>query len=215
MTVSTRTPARITPRCSMSAACCLSRRASLPRRPATALLEWLSAFGPVDVVAIESTGSYAAGLVRYLGEQQVRVLEVNQPPAHARRRRDKSDPIDAEMPARLALAGNATTIPKQTDGIIESIRQLRIARESAVKARSAAIAAATELIITVPQQLRDRLSCRKTLRGKATLCVRPRPSPRELHSPSQAARFALRSIARRIESLDREIATLDRPERCT
>ena len=43
------------------------------------------------------------------------------------------------MAARLALAGNATTIPKQTDGIVESIRLVRVTRASAVKARSAAM----------------------------------------------------------------------------
>ena len=61
------------------------------------------------------------------------VVEVNQPHAHTRRRRGKSDPIDAEMAARLALAGKATTVPKQTDGIVESIRLLRVARASAVR----------------------------------------------------------------------------------
>ena len=55
--------------------------------------------------------------MRYLREHDIGVLEVNQPHAHTRRRRGKSDPIDAEMAARLALAGKATTIPKQTDGI--------------------------------------------------------------------------------------------------
>jgi transposase len=63
------------------------------------LLEWLMGFGELDVVAVESTGSYAAALVRFLCEHGVRVVEVNQPHAHARRRVGKSDPIDAEMAA--------------------------------------------------------------------------------------------------------------------
>jgi transposase len=102
------------------------------------LLEWLSGFGEIDVVAVESTGSYAAALVRYLREHDVRVIEVNQPHAHTRRRVGKSDPIDAEMAARLFLAGKAKAVPKHTDGIVESIRLLRAARHSAVKSRSAA-----------------------------------------------------------------------------
>jgi transposase len=69
------------------------------------LLGWLSGLGEIDVVAVESTGSYAAGLVRYLRECEVRVVEVNQSHAHTRRRVGKSDPIDAEMAARLFLAG--------------------------------------------------------------------------------------------------------------
>src|SRR5207302_3210850 len=113
---------------------------------------------------------------------------------------------DAEMAARLALAGKATTVPKQTDGIVESIRQLRVARDSAVKSRSAALLQLDGLIITAPQELRDQLSDRKTLRGKVSLCRRLRPSIDDLRSPSQAAKLALRSIARRIAALDNEIA---------
>jgi len=69
------------------------------------LLGWLSSFGIIDTVAVESTGSYAAALVRYLREHEIQVVEVNQPHAHTRRRVGKSDPIDAEMAARLFLAG--------------------------------------------------------------------------------------------------------------
>ena len=174
-----------------------------------ALLSWLRAFGELDVIAVESTGSYAAGLVRYLRGRGVRVVEVNQPHAHTRRRRGKSDPIDAELAARLALAGKATTVPKQTD-IVESIRQLRVARESAVKSRSAAMVQLRDLIVTAPQELREQLACRHTIRGKAALCRRLRPSTGELRRPMQAAKFALRSIAQRIDALDDEIAMLDR-----
>ena len=174
------------------------------------LLDWLQGFGNIEAVAIESTGSYAAALVRYLREHDVRVVEVNQPHAHNRRRVGKSDPIDAEMAARLFLAGKAKAVPKQTDGIVESIRLLRVARNSAVKSRSAALIQLRDIIITAPQELRDQLSHRKTLRGKATVCARFRPSLSELRSPSQAAKFALRSLAQRIESLDREITALDR-----
>ena len=174
------------------------------------LLDWLSSFGEIDVIAIESTGSYAAALVRYLREHDVAVVEVNQPHAHNRRRVGKSDPIDAEMAARLFQAGKAKSVPKQTDGIVESIRLLRVARESAVKSRSAALVQIRDLLITAPQELRDQLSDRKTLRGKVTVCARLRPSGRDLRSPFQAAKFALRSTAQRIEALDQEIVALDR-----
>ena len=174
------------------------------------LLDWLSGHGEIDVVAVESTGSYAAALVRYLRQHGVRVVEVNQPHAHTRRRVGKSDPIDAEMAARLFQAGKAKAVPKQTDGIVESIRLLRVARHSAVKSRSAALVQVRDLIITAPQELRDQLCCRKTLRGKVTVCARFRPSGRELRSPSQAAKFALRSTAQRVQALDQEIGALDR-----
>jgi transposase len=175
------------------------------------LLTWLQCFGSVTAIGIESTGSYAAGLVRYLRSCGIQVVEVNRPHAHTRRRRGKSDPIDAEMAARAVFAGDATAIPKVTDGIVESIRQLRIARDSAVKARSAALCQLVDLIVTAPDELREQLSIRKTTRGKATLCARLRPDRTRLHEPAQAAKLALRSVARRIEQLDAEITELDRP----
>lgn len=174
------------------------------------LLDWLMRFGKIEVIAVESTGSYAAALVRYLREHEIAVVEVNQPHAHARRRVGKSDPIDAEMAARLFQAGKAKAVPKQTNGVVESIRLLRVARDSAVKSRSAALVQVRDLIITAPQELRDQLSDRKTLRGKAAVCARFRLSGRDLRSPSQAAKFALRSTAQRIAALDLEITALDR-----
>ncbi len=51
--------------------------------------------GEIDAIAVESTGCYAASLVRYLREHDIRVVEVNQAHAHTRRRVGKSDPIDA------------------------------------------------------------------------------------------------------------------------
>jgi transposase len=154
------------------------------------LLDWLRGFGEVDVVAVESTGSYAAALVRYLRERDIQVVEVNQSHAHTRRRVGKS-PIDAELAARLFLAGKAKAVPKQTDGIVESIRLLRAARHSAVKSRSAAMVQLRDLIITAPQELRDQLSCRKTIRGKAALCRRLRPTTGELRLPGQAAKVGV------------------------
>ena len=83
------------------------------------LLAWLESFGQVELVGVESTGSYAAGLVRLLAARGIDVVEVNQPHAHTQRRRGKSDPLDAEAAARKALAAEATAIPKHTSGIFE------------------------------------------------------------------------------------------------
>ena len=150
------------------------------------------------------------GVGAYARSQAVRVLEVNEPHPHTRRRLGKSDPLDAELAARAALSGKAAAIPKQTDGIVESIRQLRVARRGAVKARSAALAQLGDLLVTAPEPLRRQLSEPKTLRGTASRCRRLRPALSELEQPAQAARFALRSLARRIGLLDEEIAALDR-----
>jgi transposase len=174
------------------------------------LLSWVQRFGSIVALGVESTGSYAAGLVRHLRAHGLEVLEVNQPHPHARRRRGKSDPIDAELAARHVLAASSVAIAKDTSGIVEAIRQLRVARDGAVKARSAALNALTGLIVTAPEELRRQLLIRKTTRGRATLCARLRPDQARLHEPVHAAKAALRSLARRVIELDTEIATLGR-----
>ncbi len=173
------------------------------------LLAWLGSFGEVERVGVESTGSYAAGLTRHLLGEGVAVVEVNQSHPHTRRRRGKTDAIDAELAARHVLAHHKQVLPKQTTGIVESIRQLRLARESAVKSRSAAILQLGDLILTAPSELREQLAAAKTLKGKAGLCRRLRPDQGRLQDPVNAAKLALRSLARRIALLDGEIAELD------
>jgi transposase len=173
-----------------------------------ALLEWLMAFGPIVAAGVESTGSYGAGLARHLTNSKVRVIEINQPHAHTRARRGKSDPIDAEAAARKVLSGQATGAAKDTSGVVEAIRELTVARDGAVKARTAALGQLGDLVVTAPAALREQLACRKTLEGKATLCARLRPSTAVDH-PTRAAKLALRSVARRIHALGEEIAELD------
>lgn len=172
------------------------------------LQAWLDQFGPILAVGVESTGSYGAGLTRSLLAAGVQVIEVNQPHRHTRRRRGKSDPIDAEAAARKVLAGEATALPKDSTGPVESIRQLRIVRDSAVRARSAALAQLGELIVTVPAELREQLT-RKTLRGQAGLCRTLQPDRDRLRDPTEAGKLALRSLAERIQVLDQEITALD------
>jgi transposase len=173
------------------------------------LLSWVRRFGPLAAIGVESTGSYAAGLVRHLRAQGLEVLEVNQPHPHTRRRRGKSDPIDAELAARHVLAASSIVIAKDTSGIVEAIRQLRVARDGAVKARTAALNALGGLIVAAPEELRRQLLVRKTTRGRATLCARLRPDQARLQEPLHAAKAALRSLARRVIDLDAEIELLD------
>ena len=173
------------------------------------LADWLEGHGELVCVGVESTGSYAAGLVRALETRGVAIVEVNQPHPHARARRGKSDPLDAELAARAALAGTATATPKTTTGVVEAIRQLSVARDGAMKARTAALGQIDDLVLTAPAQLRERLSCRRTLRGKATLCARLRPDLECIDTPREAAKLALRGLAQRVISLEAEIAALD------
>jgi transposase len=85
-----------------------------------------------------------------------------------------------------------------------------VARAGALKARTAALQQLDDLIITAPEQLRATLRRRRTLKARAALCLRLRPNELRLHEPVEAAKLALRSLARRVERLDEEIRELDR-----
>jgi transposase len=101
-------------------------------------LEWLGGFGELVAVGVEGCGSWGAGLSRSLAARGVRVVEVNRPNRQNRRRRGKSDTVDAEAAARAVLAGDATVTPKTGTGPVEALRQLRVVRAGAMKARTAA-----------------------------------------------------------------------------
>jgi transposase len=76
------------------------------------LLAWAQPLGEVEAFGVEGTGCYGAGLARFLTAHDQVVLEVNRPDRAARRRRGKSDPVDAEAGARAVLAGQATATPR-------------------------------------------------------------------------------------------------------
>ena len=171
---------------------------------------WLASLGQIAAVGVESTGSYGAALTRSLVDRGCGVIEVNQPHPHLRSRRGKNDAIDAEAAARKVLSGEATAAATDTTGIVESIRQLSVTRNSAVKARSAALCQLGDLLVTAPAVLRAQLDTRRTLEGKAAVCARLRPDTDRLADPAQAAKAALRSLGRRIAQLGSEAAELER-----
>ncbi len=98
--------------------------ASLPTTAAgyRQMLVWASGFGVLRRVGVECTGSYGAALTRHLRAAHVEVVEVNQPDKASRRRRGKTDAIDAEAAARAVLSGQATARAKISDGPVEMIR---------------------------------------------------------------------------------------------
>jgi len=111
----------------------------------------------VEAFGVEGTGCYGAALARFLSAQGRVVFEVNRPDRQARRRRGKSDPVDAEAAARAVLAGQATAIPTSGDQLVEMVRCLRVARATAVKSRSQAANALRALLVTAPAELREQL----------------------------------------------------------
>jgi transposase len=89
------------------------------------LATWLAGFGALEAVGVEGTGSWGAGLARSLAAAGIRVVEVDRPSRQTRRRRGKSDTIDAEEAARAVIAGRASAVPKDRTGPVEPIRLLR------------------------------------------------------------------------------------------
>jgi transposase len=170
-----------------------------------ALLSWAQRLGQVDAWGIEGTGSFGAGLTRFLrGHDQV-VVEVNRPNRQLRRRRGKSDPIDAEAAAR-AVQAREGSVPKAGDGQVEMIRSLRVARASAVKARTQAVNALKGLLVTAPAELRQQLRGLSTVRlVHTTAALEPGP----VTTPLAAAMLGLGTLARRYQALSAEIAALE------
>ena len=171
------------------------------------LLHWAEGFGPVGCAGVEGTGSYGAGLARYLKAAGISVMEVERPKRRHLRRNGKSDPIDAEAAARAVLADDTAGEPKSGDGQAEMIRTLRSARQSAVKARTQAANQLQALLVTAPENLRHRLRKLPT-KNLVDTCARLRPgaAPSDVQT---ATKFALRSVAWRYQQLSEEIAQLD------
>jgi transposase len=171
------------------------------------LLTWMRSHGTLTAVGVEGTGSYGAELARVLTAAGVTVVEVNRPDRATRRQQGKSDPIDAYAAARAVAAGRATGIPKSRDGLVEATRVLRVARRSAVKARTQAINQIRNLLVTAPAELREHVTGTHRADLVATL-ARLRPGT-DLSDPLTATKAALRRLARRHQTLDAEIAELD------
>jgi transposase len=121
------------------------------------LVGWAQAYGTISRVGVEGAGAYGAGLTRYLRAAGHQVVEVNRPNRQTRRRKGKSDSVDVAAAAWAASCGEASGIPKARDGRVEAICALRVARRSAIKARTQAANQLGGLIISAPNVLRAEL----------------------------------------------------------
>ena len=168
---------------------------------------WARSFGTVQAFGVEGTGSYGAGLSRFLRERGHSVLEVDRPDRQLRRRKGKSDPLDAEAAARAVLGGHAAGLPKSGTGAAEMIRHLKAARDTALKARTQAMVTLKALIVAAPAALRERL---ERLGGRMALVRHLAASqPGPLTSTTASAKAGLRALARRWLVLDEEIRAHD------
>ncbi len=130
--------------------------------------------------------------------------EVNRPPRKGERRLSgKSDTIDAEHAARQVLTGARLATPKTADGSIESLRLLKVARDTAVKARTAAMITLKATLVTAADDLRaelEPLTDHKLIQACAAL-----DSAADPVDPDAAMRHVLSSLARRWLQLHEEI----------
>nr|WP_328825900.1 transposase [Streptomyces ureilyticus] len=166
------------------------------------LLAWACSFGALRRAGEECTGSYGAALARFLSREKTQVVEVNQPDRAMRRKRGKTDAVDAEAAARAVLSGHADVTPKTGEGPAADMRVLRLAKESAVKARTQAKNQLKAVLLGVDPTLREALS---KLSNAALIaeCA-------DLPYAGDAAVFTLRLLARRIQQLTAEVKELAR-----
>ena len=155
--------------------------------------------------AVEGTGSYGAGLTRFLTGRGERVFEVGRLPKQ-RRGSGKTDALDAVRAARSVLAQERPATPR-SNGEREALRALMAAREGAVNAKRAGLCQLRDLLVTTPEPLRAELRPLTQARLLARLAA-TRPQSRQ-DPELRGALLALRSVARRIKQLiaeERELA---------
>jgi transposase len=155
--------------------------------------------------AVEGTGSYGAGLTRFLSGSGEQVFEVGR----LRRQRGsggKTDALDAVRAARSVLAQKRPATPR-TNGEREALRALMAAREGAANAKRAGLCQLRGLLITTPEPLRAELRLLTRARLLARLASM-RPEQRQ-DPELRGILLALRSLARRVQQLtveERELA---------
>ena len=120
------------------------------------MLAWMRSFGDLQRVGVECSGSYGAGLLRYMQAAGVEILEVTTPDKLDRRRRGKNDEFDAESAAHAAFAKRHTVTPRTRDGMVESLRVLRVCRKTAVQARRIALQMIQMTIVCAPDKIEIR-----------------------------------------------------------
>lgn len=172
------------------------------------MLAWMRGFGAVDRVGVECTGTYGAGLLRYLQHAEVSVLEVTAPDKMVRRKRGKDDTLDAANAAHAAFARQRTVTPKTRDGMVEALRVLKVCRKTAIQARRVALQMIQTQIVSAPEDLRSQLRSMTRMRLIRTLASW-RPDLSGYRDVTTAYRIALKALARRYLELHDEIADHD------
>jgi transposase len=171
------------------------------------LLGWLAEFGTVVRVGVEGTGSYGASLARYLRRAGVEVVEVDRPNRQERRRKGKTDIVDAIQAAHAAQGDRQLGQAKHRDGSVEAIRALMVAKRSARSTKVKALNQIRHLGFTAPEEIRRCLQgASRELIAKQAAALRPTAHGDQVVF---ATKTALRSLGRRVLALDAEKRALD------
>ncbi|MFF0793726.1 IS110 family transposase [Streptomyces spiralis] len=176
------------------------------------LLKWSRKSGSVRRAGVEGTGSYGASLTRYLLAQGVDVFDVNWMDRADRRRRGKSDPLDAQNAARAVLSGRACARAKAGDGPVQIARMYKLTKASAVKARTQTINQLKAVLVPAHPALREELAELGNAELSRTCARFTDASIREevgAESVLQATRITLGLLASRIGQLSEQIRDVE------
>lgn len=165
------------------------------------LVSLADAHGPCRAWAIEGTGSYGAGLTRYLESAGEQVIELDRPRRGHRRDGAKNDSIDAVRAAREVLGREKLASPR-AGGERAALAAVLAARRSAVQAATDAQLQLLSLVMTAPEVLAAkfrRLSTTAVIARAARLRIDPIGD-----AETTKTALVLRSLARRILALQTE-----------
>jgi transposase len=157
---------------------------------------------------VEGTGSYGAGLARFLRACEVEIVEVDRPNRQARHRHGKSDPLDAVAAARAALSGAATGWAKHRDGPVEAMRVPVVARRSARRQRTASLVQMRQLCFCAPEPIRVRFAG-LTVFQLVNQAAAVRSRSRGPVDVDYITLLTLRTLARRVLGLAHELDWVD------
>jgi transposase len=158
------------------------------------------------VWAVEGTGSYGAGLARFLADHGETVVEISRVPRTQRRDAGKDDTLDAIRAARAGLTAETLAAPR-SGGRREALRLLLAARRSAVDVRRHALTQLRSVIVTAPEPLRAQLRDlpESRLLDRCSRLRRRHTSPAQEHT----LRLVLQTLARRVHAATLEARQLE------
>jgi transposase len=165
-------------------------------------ITFLTGYGEVERVGVEGAASYGAGITRALTAAGIDAVEVDRPTRSARRRKGKSDQLDAYHAARAVLAERTSPIKDPT---LDGLRALNLARRSAVKAKTAAGNQINSILVIAPDPVRARFAGLTTDQLVTTL-LRSRVVDNDQVAADITA--ALKTLAQRHRDLTAQIETL-------